>query len=86
MNKLTELEYKLLPLPSYSPDFDLCDYLFPNLKIWLTGKRFYINEEVIAETNAYFEDFSNDYYKKGIKLLETRWNTHIEMGGNYIEE
>ena len=44
------------------------------------------NEEVIAETDAYFEDLSADYYKKGIKLLETRQNKCIELKGNYVEE
>jgi len=32
-------------------------FLFPNLKKWLGGQRFTSNEEVIAQTNTYFEDF-----------------------------
>ena len=35
--------------PSYSADFAPSDYfLFPNLKKWLGGKRFYSNDEIIS--------------------------------------
>jgi len=38
----------------YSSDLAPSDYyLFPNMKKWLAGRRFYSNEEVIAETNAF---------------------------------
>ena len=87
MTKLTELKYESLPHPPYFPNLASCVYyLFPNLNRWLAGKGVYSNEEVIAETNAYFEEFSADYYKKGIELLETRWNKCIESEGNYVEE
>ena len=45
----------------------------------LTAFLFHLNEEVIAETNAYFEELSADYYKEGIDLSETRWNMCIEF-------
>ena len=87
MTKLTELKYELLPHTPYSPNLAPCNYyLFPDLKRWLTGKRFYSNGEVIAETNAYFEDMSVDYYEKGIGLFGTCWNKCIELEGNSIEE
>ena len=45
MAKFHELRYELLPLPPYSADLALSDYfLFPNLKKWLGGKRFYSND------------------------------------------
>ena len=48
MAKLHELHLKLLLVPS--------DYwLFADLKTMLQGKRFGFNEEVILETEAYFE-------------------------------
>ena len=54
----------------YSSDLAASDYfLFPNLKKWLGGKRFGSNEEVITETNAYFEGLEKTYYLKGIKNL-----------------
>lgn len=87
MSKLAELHFELLPHPPYSPDLAPCDYyLFPNLKRWLAGKRFGSNNEVEEATNAYFEDFSQAYFLKGIELLEKRWTKCIELEGDYVEE
>jgi [histone H3]-lysine36 N-dimethyltransferase SETMAR len=87
MTKLIELGYEILPHPPYSPDLAPCDYyIFPNLKRWLAGKRFHSNEEVIAETDAYFGELDDDYYKKGIEMLEARYTRCIELEGDYIEE
>jgi len=56
MVKFNELHFELLPHPPYSPDLAPSDYwLFSDLKKTLQGKRFQSNEEVIAETEAYFE-------------------------------
>ena len=83
MAKIHKLGYELLPHPAYSPS----DYLlFPNLKKWLSGKRFGSNEEVITETNAYFEGLEKTYYLKGIKKLEKRWTKCIELKGDYVEK
>lgn len=87
MAKIHELGYELLPHPAYSPDLAPCDYfLFPNLKKWLGGKRFGSNEEVITETNAYFESLEKSYYLEGIKKLEKRWTKCIELKGDYVEK
>ncbi|GFU16287.1 hypothetical protein NPIL_200231 [Nephila pilipes] len=45
----------------------------------LQGKRFGSNEEVIAETEAYFEAKDNFFYKHGIEKLEKRWNDCITL-------
>ena len=59
-----ELGYELIPHPPYSPDLAPCDFfLFPNLKIWLGGKKFSSNEEVIVAVNEYFVDFETAYFK-----------------------
>ena len=56
MVTLSELGDELLPHPPYSPDLAPSDYwLFADLKKMLQRKRFGSNEEVIAETEAYFE-------------------------------
>ncbi|KMQ82022.1 mariner transposase, partial [Lasius niger] len=74
MAKIVKLQYELLPHPPYSPDLAPCDFfLFPNMKKWLGGKRFASNEEIIAETNAYFAAFENSYFLEGLKKLENRW-------------
>lgn len=87
MAKIHKLGYELLPHPAYSPDLAPCDYfLFPNLKKWLGGKRFRSNEEVIAETNDYFESLEGNYYLEGINKLERRWTKCIELNGDYVEK
>ena len=58
-------EFELLPCPPYSPDLALSDYLLSaDLKRMLQGKRFGSNEEMISETNAYFEAKDKSFYKK----------------------
>ena len=75
MAKLHKLHFELLPHPPYSPDLTSSDYyLFADLKRMLQGKRFGSNEEVIAETEAYFETKDKSFYKKGTEMLEKRWN------------
>ena len=70
MTKLTELKYELLPRHAHFPDLATYDYyLFPNLKRWLASKRFYSNEKVSAETNAYFDELGAECNKEGIGLL-----------------
>ena len=60
--KLHEFHFELFLHSLYSPDLALSDYwLFADLKI-LQGMRFGSNEEVILETEAYFE--AKDYSRK----------------------
>ena len=87
MFKLNELSFELLPHPPYSPDLAPSDYwLFADLKKMLQGKRFSSNEEVIAETEAYFESKNDTFYKKGIGKLEKCCNECIMLEGNYVDE
>lgn len=87
MAKLNELHFQLLPHPPYSPDLAPSDfYLFARLKQMLAGKRFRSNEEVTAETEAYFEELDKSFYKKGIEMLERRWTDCISLKGNYVDE
>ena len=87
MVKLNELSFELLPHPPYSPDLATRDYWsFADLKKMFQGKRFSSNEEVIVETEAYFESEDKSFYKKGIKKLEQHCNEFITLEGNYIDE
>jgi histone-lysine N-methyltransferase SETMAR len=53
MAKIEELKFELVDHPPYSPDLAPSDFfLFPNLNKWLSGQRFFSNEEVIDRTNA----------------------------------
>jgi histone-lysine N-methyltransferase SETMAR len=86
MAKIHELGFELLPHPPYSPDLAPSDFfLFADLKRMLAGKKFKTDEEVIAETEAYFEDKPKSYYKSGIEKLEDRYTRCIALEGNYVE-
>lgn len=87
MAKMHELGFELLPHPPYSPDLAPSDfYLFADLKKMLAGKKYGSNEEVIAETEAYFESKDKPFYKRGIEMLERRWTDCITLEGNYVDE
>ena len=44
------------------------------------------NEEVILETDVYFEVKDKSFYKKkSIKLFEKRWNQCITLEGDYVD-
>jgi len=47
-------------------------------------KRFTSNEEVIAQTDAYFEDLPKSYILDCLKMLEKRWE--IMLKGDYVEK
>ena len=69
MVKLNELSFELLRNPPYSPDLAPRNYwLFSDLKKMLQGKRFGSNEEVVAETEAYFESKDESFYKRHRKV------------------
>ena len=79
--------YELLSHPPYSPALAPNDYwLFADLKRMLQGKRVCSNEEVILETEVYFEAKDKSFNKKGIKLLEKSWNQCITLEGDYVDE
>ena len=52
----------------------------------LQGKRFGSIEEVIAETEAYFEAKDKSLDNKGIEILEKHWNKCIILEGDYVDE
>ena len=52
----------------------------------LQGKRSGSNEEVIAETEAYYEAKDKSFYKNGIEMLEKRWNECITLEGDFVDE
>ena len=61
MANLHELHFELLPHTPYSQDLAPSNYwLFADLKRMLQGKRFGSIEEVISETEVYFEANDNE--------------------------
>ena len=70
MAKLHELDFELLLCPPYPPDLTPTDYwLFADLKRMLQGKRFGPNEELISETEVYFEAKDKLFYKKSHRIV-----------------
>ena len=87
MEELRELHFEFLPHPPYSPDRAPSDYyLFKHLKQELCGNKFGSNEEVIAETESYFEGLDGSYYKRSIEMLKKRCTDCITLKGDYLDE
>ena len=85
MAKVHKIGFKLLPYPPYPPDLaPFGFFLFPNLKIWLGGKRFPSNEKVIAAADEYIKGFEISYLSEEIKKLEERWNKCAEVEGDCV--
>ena len=81
--KLHELHFKLLPYPSYPPDIAPSDYwLFVDPRRMLQRKKFGSNEEV----KRILRPKINRSTKKGIELLEKRWNQCTTQEGDYVDE
>ena len=76
MAKLHELLFKLLLQSDMAPSNY---WLFADLKKMLQEKRYGSNEEVISETEVYFEAKDKSFYKKVIELLEKCWNQCISL-------
>lgn len=85
--KLTELRFKILSHPLYSPDLAPSDYyLFSKLKTFLAGQKFWSNEEVIQNVNEYFEDLEKTHFREGIMNLEKRWGKCVESRRDSVEK
>jgi histone-lysine N-methyltransferase SETMAR len=84
MGKLRDLHYELLEHPPYSPDLTPSDfYVFPKLKLFLAGQRFFFsNQEAIAAVEGYFSDLTKNHYRDGIMVLEHC----ISLKGDYVEK
>jgi hypothetical protein len=61
-------------------------YLFPKLKLFLAGQRFFSDQEAIAAVEGYFADLMKNRYREGIMALEHRWNKCISLKGDYVEK
>ena len=87
MAKLHQLHFELLLHAPYSLGLAPSDYyLLADLKRMRHVKRFDSNKEVIAETDACFEAKDKSFYKKGIEILEKRWNEFITLEEDYFNE
>lgn len=73
MEKFIELDNELLAYQPYSPASSPSDsFLLLNIKKGLHVKWFASSDEIVNETNIYFQDLDNSYYFKGVKELGKR--------------
>jgi histone-lysine N-methyltransferase SETMAR len=79
--------FELLEHPPYSPDLAPSDfYPFPKLKLFLTGQRFFSNQEAIAAVEGYFADLMKNHYRDRIVALEHHWSKCVSLKGDYVEK
>lgn len=60
-------------------------YLSAAIERKLVEEKFSSNEEVIAETEAFFEAKEKSHYKRSIKKLHDCYNRRIALEGSYVE-
>jgi histone-lysine N-methyltransferase SETMAR len=84
--KIEELGFEVVDHPPYSPDLAPSDYyLFSDLKRHLVKNPCESNEELKANVSGYFGGLPREYFSRGIRKLEQRWNKCILLGGEYTE-
>ncbi|KAG5324189.1 SETMR methyltransferase, partial [Acromyrmex heyeri] len=80
MAKFNEFRYELFPHPAYSPDLASCGHL----PVSELEERFITREQLIAETEAYFEGLDKSYYSDDLKKLKNHWIKCIELKGDML--
>jgi len=85
MAKFNEFRYELLPHPAYSPDL-VTIFCFQTWRNGSEERDLITREQLIAETEAYFEGLDKLYYSDGLKKLENRRIKCFELKGDYVEK
>ncbi|GBM80655.1 hypothetical protein AVEN_87033-1 [Araneus ventricosus] len=81
---LYKLEWDLMQHPLYSPDMAPLDfYLFSHLQLHLDGTIFNSNEEAINEVDLFLNLHTPQFFAEGIKKLPKRWQTIVDLNGDY---
>ena len=81
-----ECGFRELNHPPYSPDLAPSDYwLFPGLKKHLRGHRFHDDKEVKTAVMQWFEGLEEEFFSKGIRMLQDRWTLAKTRKGSYVE-
>lgn len=61
-------------------------FVSENLKKSVVGKKFKLNDEGIAVTEAYFEEHQKTYFSDVLNKLENLWDNFIELKGEYVDK
>lgn len=85
-NKLSELQWEVIPHPPYSPDLAPSDYhLFLSMANSFKGRKFNNRTEVQRALDDFFESKSPEFWVDGIKKLKDRWAKTIDSNGDYFD-
>jgi hypothetical protein len=76
----------VLPKPPYYPDFAPCDFfLFPKVKLKLTGRRFDTIEDIQAESKRVLDSVTEKDFQEAFRKWRRRCDRCLYAGGNYFE-
>ena len=83
--KISQLEWEVLPHPPYSPDIAPSDFhLFRSMEHSLRNTNFRNVDDVRVHLETYFTSKPTEFYKQGINTLSERWQKVLDNDGNYI--
>lgn len=75
----------ILSHPAYSSELVQSDsYLFGPPKDALRGNRFSNNKEVKKMMQNWLQGQSKDFFARGSKKLQKRWDKCVNVGGDYV--
>ena len=74
-----------LPQPPYSPDLVPCDFLFPQLKKTMKGRRFDYVEHIHANAMRQLRAITKSDYQRCFHQWQECWNKCIQAQGHYFE-
>ena len=85
--KLKELGWEVLMHPPYSPDLAASDYhLFLALRNFLSDKKMGSREDYENRLEEFLANKSQDFYKRGILKLPSKWQLIIQQNGAYLTQ
>ena len=82
---LTDNNMIVVPHPPYSPDLAPRDFLFPELKMKLKGRRFQTLEEIQAEVQAVLNMLRENDLNECFKNWQRCWDLCHASEGDYFE-
>ena len=83
--KLLQLEWDVLPHPTYSADLAPSDYyLFQSLQNFLNGRTFSSNQNVKNHLNQFVVSKDQKFYEREINFFPERWQKVFDQNGEYV--
>ena len=83
--KLTNLDWEVLPHPPYSPYLAPKDYhLFRALHNHIANIKFKDDGHIKTTVETFFRENPQSFYANGIKSLHQRWRDVIDIDGDYL--